>query len=62
MIFSDNIWFIITIIPINLFFISILLFIIHISAAIYIESNNSYQLFNSLFCLIKYESYAKFKV
>ena len=48
--------------PFILLFIAILLTIIRISAAIYIESNNSYQLLNSLFCLIKHKSIAKYKV
>ena len=61
--FLDNILiFKIAIIPLILYFISILIFIIRISAAIYIESNNSYQLFNSLFCLIRYRTVVKFKV
>ena len=62
---KTNLIFKLLLIPINIFFITILLIIIHISAAIYIESNNSYQLLNSLFCLISQRNtsiYIKFKV
>ena len=41
---------------------SIFLMIINISSAIYIDSNNSYKLFNSLFCSLKYNCLTKFKV
>ena len=50
------------IIPILLLFVGILIFTIHISADIYIESNRSYQIFNSLYWRLNYNKSVKFKV
>ena len=47
--FSGNYFFKLLVIPLIFLFSGFLLFIIHISSDIYIESNNSYQLLNSLF-------------
>ena len=60
--FSNNLSFKLLLMPIILLFIGILYFIIHISAAIHSESNNSYKLFNSLYCQQNYNNFAKFKV
>ena len=49
-------------IPFELLFLLLILFIIHISSQISFQSNNSYQLFNTLFCLIRRKNIIKFKV
>ena len=62
LLFSDNLLYSLFAVPVLFFFIGILFFTIHISAIIYIESYNSYKLFNSLFVEQNYNKYVKFKV